>query len=97
MPFKNIARFNTTLSSWLHPLDFLCPQSNSKPPFYWFRFYKLLFFNWDSLHASLNSHYKAWSYIKKIHKKIKVYRKSILEKATVKRCLLILDLKPFRL
>ena len=35
------------------------------------------FFNWDSLHARLNSHYKAWSYKKKKHKKIKVYRKSV--------------------
>ena len=32
---------------------------------------------WDSLHARLNSHYKAWSYKKKKHKKIKVYRKSV--------------------
>ena len=30
-----------------------------------------LFFNWDSLHARLNSHYEAWSYKKKKHKKIK--------------------------
>ena len=36
-----------------------------------------LFFNWDSLHARLNSHYKAWSYKKKEHKKIKAYRKSV--------------------
>ena len=28
-----------------------------------------LFFNWDSLHAKLNSHYEAWSYKKKKHKK----------------------------
>ena len=28
-----------------------------------------IFFNWDSLHARLNSHYKAWSYKKKNHKK----------------------------
>ena len=29
------------------------------------------FFNWDSLHARLNSHYKAWrSYKKKKHKKM---------------------------
>ena len=35
------------------------------------------FFNWDSLHARLNSHYKAWSYKKKKHKKIKAYRKSV--------------------
>ena len=33
--------------------------------------------NWDSLHARLNSHYKAWSYKKKKLKKIKVYRKSV--------------------
>ena len=34
-------------------------------------------FNWDSVHARLNSHHKACSYKKKTHKKIKVYRKSI--------------------
>ena len=51
------------------------------------------FFNWDSLHARLNSHYKAWSYKKKKHKKIKAYRKSVQKEPTVKRCLLILDLK----
>ena len=28
------------------------------------------FSNWDSLHARLNSHYKAWVYKKKKHKKI---------------------------
>ena len=27
------------------------------------------FFNWNSLHARLNSHYEAWSYKKKKHKK----------------------------
>ena len=27
---------------------------------------KKVFYNWDSLHARLNSHYKAWSYKKKI-------------------------------
>ena len=36
-----------------------------------------IFFNWDSLHARLNSHYKAWSYKKKKHKKIKAYRKYV--------------------
>ena len=56
-----------------------------------------LFFNWDSLHARLNSHYKAWSYKKKGHKKIKAYRKSLYKEPTVNKCLLILDLKPFRL
>ena len=57
---------------------------------------RFFFFNCDSLHASLNSHYKAWSYKKKKHKKIKAYRKSVQKEPTVKRCLLILDLKPFR-
>ena len=35
------------------------------------------FFNWDSLHARLNSHYVAWSYKKNKHKKVKVYRKFV--------------------
>ena len=30
-----------------------------------------ILFNWDSLHARLNSHYKAWSYKKRKDKKIK--------------------------
>ena len=35
------------------------------------------FFNWDSLHARLNSHYQAWSYKKGSTKKITRYRKSV--------------------
>ena len=35
------------------------------------------FFNWNSLHARLNSHYEAWSYKKKKTKKITGYRKSV--------------------
>ena len=54
------------------------------------------FFNWGSLHAMLNSHHKAWSQKKKQHKKIKAHRKSVYKEPTVKRCLLILDLQPFR-
>ena len=54
------------------------------------------FFNWGSLHVRLISHYEAWSYKKKKHKKIKAYSKSLLKEPTVKRCLLILDLKAFR-
>ena len=38
---------------------------------------KFFFFNWDSFHARLNSHYTAWSYKKKKHKKIKAHRKSV--------------------
>ena len=56
------------------------------------------FFNWDSLHARLNSHCKTWSYKKKKCKKIKIkiYSKSFWKESTVNRCLLILDLKPFK-
>ena len=37
------------------------------------------FFNWDSIHARLNSHYEVWSYKKKKKstKKITGYRKSV--------------------
>ena len=54
----------------------------------------LLLLNWGSRHARLNSHYKAWSYKKKEHKKIKAYRKSLYKEPTVNRCMLMLDLKP---
>ena len=53
--------------------------------------------NWNSLHAKLDSHYMAWSYKKKKHKKIKAYTKSLYKEPKVNRCLLILDFKPFRL
>ena len=33
--------------------------------------------NWDSLHAWLKNHYKAWNHKKKKHKKIKAYIKSL--------------------
>ena len=36
-----------------------------------------IFFNCDSLHARLNSHYEARSYKKKKHNKIIAYRKSV--------------------
>ena len=42
-----------------------------------FFIYFLLFFNWDSLHARLKSHYEAWSYKKRSTKKITGYRKSV--------------------
>ena len=50
-------------------------------------------FNWDSFHARLNNHLEAWSYMKKKHKNIKAYKKSVQNEFTVKRCLLTLDLK----
>ena len=37
----------------------------------------LFFFNWDSFHVRLNSHYKVWSYKKKKHRKIKASSKSL--------------------
>ena len=54
------------------------------------------FFNYDSLYARLNSYCEAWSSKKKKYKKIKAYRKYVQKNPTVKRCLLILDLKPLR-
>ena len=57
----------------------------------------VVFLKWDSLHTVLNSHYIAWSYKKKKHKKIKGYRKSLNKKPPVNKGLLILDLKPFTL
>ena len=45
------------------------------------------FFNWDSLHARLNSHYKALSYKKKKHKKLRhtgnLFRKNLQLKIRV--------------
>ena len=38
------------------------------------------FFNWDSLHARLNSQYEAWSYEKKKHKKDYSIEEICLEK-----------------
>ena len=54
------------------------------------------FFNWVSFHARLNSHYHAWSYKKKKHKKLKTYRKCLQKEPTVKRYLLIFYLKLLR-
>ena len=59
--------------------------------------FMMYFFNWDSLYARLISHYKARSYKEKKYKKIKLYRKPLLKEPTGNRCLIILDLKPFRL
>ena len=56
-----------------------------------------IFFNWDSLHARLNSHYKHGVTRKRSTKRLKhtgnLFRKNI----QFIRCLLILDLKLFRL
>ena len=36
-----------------------------------------IFFNWELLHATLNSHYEEWSYKKKKCKYIKEYREAV--------------------
>ena len=54
-----------------------------------------IFLNWNSLHTTLNSHYVAWSYKKKKYKK--AYRKSVQKKPTIKRSLVILDLKAIQI
>ena len=59
-------------------------------------FFFFFFFDWDSLQTRLNSHYEAWSYKKRRRQKNTRYRKSIQKEPTVKRCLLILNLKPLR-
>ena len=41
-------------------------------------------------------HYEAWSYKKKKDKNIKAYWKPVQKEPRVKRCLLILGLKPLR-
>ena len=53
------------------------------------------FFNWDSLHTWLNSHYKM-ELQEEAQKDYKRYRESLQKEPTVNICLLILDLKPFR-
>ena len=53
--------------------DYVKPWWKSKV----FLLSKHIFFNWDSLHARLNSHYEAWSYKKRIAKNITGYRKSV--------------------
>ena len=43
----------------------------------WLTVFLFFLFNWDSLHARLNSQCKVWSYKKKKHKKIKGSWKSV--------------------
>ena len=38
---------------------------NDQKNYLWFILCWIIFFNWDSLHARLNSHYEAWSYKEK--------------------------------
>ena len=71
----------------------MCILDENKDPVFPFFYY---LFNQDLLHARLNSHYEAWSYKKRSTKKIAGYGKSVYKEPIVKRCLLILDLKPLR-
>ena len=79
--------------SWFFACSYIVRKAKSYFNSYWVRIVKndydllapgalksvvvFFFYNWDSFHAKLNSHYKAWSYKKKKHKKIKAYRKSV--------------------
>ena len=54
----------------------------------------VFFFNWDSLHVRLNSRYEAWS-TKEAQNDCSI-QEICVERTTVKRCLLILDLRPLR-
>ena len=88
MPQKNVQNLSTDLLICLLEIQTMwvvCFQGSH-----------FFFFNWDSPHPRLNSHYEAWNYNKKSTKNITGYRKSVYKQPTVKRCLLILDLKPLR-
>ena len=86
--FKNVGKRSTAKN--YHRVSLLSVISKV------FFFFLIFFFNWDSPHARLNSHYEAWSYKKRSTKRITGYRKSVYKEPTVKRCLLILKLKPLR-
>ena len=53
------------------------------------------FFNWNSLHARLNSHYKAWSFKKKDAQKRLKHTGNLFRKDLQLIGLLILNLKSF--
>ena len=63
----------------------ICDNFACKNSKFWHISESFIFFNWNSLHARLNSHYKAWSYKKKKHKKIKAYMNSVYKEPTVKK------------
>ena len=68
---------NNKCQAALKPGDFLCLDESMVKAFHMHVKEKIFFLNWDSLYARLNSHYEAWSYKKKKHKKIKAYMKSV--------------------
>ena len=49
--------------------------------FIYLSIYLFIYFNWDSFHVRLNSHYGAWGYMKKEYKKLKhtgnLFRKNV--------------------
>ena len=80
-----VSQPDTHFQSWLAFLfDFTWTQTRN-------------FFNWNLLHARLNSHYEAWNYKKKKYKRLKHMENLFRKKVQIKkRCLLILNLQPFR-
>ena len=53
--------------------------------YFYYEVVGFFFFNWDSLHARLNSHYETWSYKKRSKKQITGYIKSVSKEPTVKK------------
>ena len=74
------------IGTLIHSMKFLSPEV-----------VLYLFFNWDSLHARLNSDYKAWKYKKKKHKKIKAYRKWLIFAIDVKMDGSVFEEKSFKM
>ena len=68
---QRVNLFQPSVTFHIVTSHFFCSAKNETLP------WNVLFFNWNSLHARLNNHYKAWSYNKKKYKKIKTYRKSV--------------------
>ena len=68
IPSRQSSIFNIVTIFWLRSVR----HNEAVRSSYWY----CSLFNWYSLHSRLNSHYKAWSYKKKNHKKIKAYTKS---------------------
>ena len=67
-----------------------------KLPIYWLYTYIHLFFKLGFTPCKAEQPLQGMELQEKKHKNIKAYRKSLQKKPTVKRCLLIQDLKLFR-
>ena len=57
---------------------------------------KKIQFSIIQISIEIKTTWNSWSYKEKKYKKITAYRKCVQKEPTVKRCLLILDVKPVR-